>query len=399
MGAFESDAAVGLPTEAARARAGYRQPKFRRWMRELGWRYVVALAAVLFALFPLAWVATSSINAVDSLTTVSFFPSNTTTENYTDLFEGCAFSWGFPPFSCDSNTPVPTWLFNSVKIALIATVIQLACSALAAYSFARLRWRGRRTGLIAILLLQMFPQFLAFVAIFLLLDILSDTFGDSLQIPMILMLLTAAAGAVGVAAARARSSENDQLRRAAPWVIGGVGVLWVLGILSAVVPESAGSSWFDWDFGVTVFPSIGFNTHTGLILVYLGGAVGVNTWLIKGFMDSIPPSLDEAAKVDGATEWDVFSKIILPLTRPILVVIFILSFVGLYNEFILAQVLIRDVDQFTYATGLDLFVESEYAAKWGQLAAAAVIGSVPIIALFLATQDKIVGGLQGAVKG
>jgi len=156
---------------------------------------------------------------------------------------------------------------------------------------------------------------------------------------------------------------------------------------------------FSPSFGITVFPKIGLGTHTALILVYLGGAVGVNTWLIKGFMDSIPISLDEAAKVDGATDWDVFSRIVVPLARPILVVIFIITFVGLYNEFILAQILIRDVDQFTYATGLNLFIDSEYSAKWGQMTASAVIGSVPIVVLFLVMQDRIVSGLQGAVKG
>jgi ABC-type maltose transport system permease subunit len=116
-------------------------------------------------------------------------------------------------------------------------------------------------------------------------------------------------------------------------------------------------------------------------------------------MDSIPTSLDEAVRVDGGTDWDIFAKIILPLSRPILIVIFVIAFVGLYNEFILAQTLISDVDQFTYATGLNLFVESEYAAKWGQLSAAAIIGTVPILVLFLALQDRIVSGLQGAVKG
>ena len=105
------------------------------------------------------------------------------------------------------------------------------------------------------------------------------------------------------------------------------------------------------------------------------------------------------AKVDGASDWDIFSRIVAPLAKPILIVIFIITFVGLYNEFILAQILIRDVNQFTYATGLNLFIESEYSAKWGQMAAAAIIGSIPIVVLFLVMQDRIVPGLQGAVKG
>jgi ABC-type maltose transport system permease subunit len=283
-----------------------------------------------------------------------------------------------------------------VKIALIASTIQLALSALAAYSFARLRWRGRRTGLIAILLIQMFPQFLAFVALFLLLDTLQDTFGSAVQIDLWVVAIPLAVITLAVAWMAQRSDWQRSSKRNA-YIAAGVG----MGILAwALIGQLANTWWpFIANYKVTVFPKIGLGTHTGLVLVYLGGAIGVNTWLLKGFMDSIPTSLDEAAKVDGATEWDVFSKIILPLARPILIVVFILTFVGLYNEYILASVLIRDVPQFTYATGLTLFVESEYAARWGELSAAAVLGTFPILVLYWTLQDRIVGGLTGAVKG
>ena len=360
----------------------------RRYLREIGWRHVVAVVATLFALYPILWIMSSSINTVDTLTTVKFIPSETTFENFTSLFEGCSWSLGVPPFSCESTTPFPSWLWNSVKIALIASVIQLAFSALAAYSFARLRWAGRRIGLISILLIQMFPQFLAFVAIFLLLDTLEETFGDSVQLDlwMVAIALGLIALSLLFSVFREDGEWTTQGRKRVFIFTGFVGAL----VVWALVNPS---------YGVTAFPKIGLGTHTGLILVYLGGAIGVNTWLIKGFMDSIPTSLDEAAKVDGATEWDVFSRIILPLTKPILIVIFILSFVGLYNEFILAAVLIQDINEFTYATGMALFVESEYTAKWGQMSAAAVMGTVPILVLFWSVQDRIVSGLQGAVKG
>jgi ABC-type maltose transport system permease subunit len=386
MATFEQEAALPRAAESPRLMERRRLP-FVRWFRELGWRHLVALAAVFFALFPVAWIVTSSINTVDSLTTVNFVPTSTTLSNYTALFEGCGWEWGVPPFECSaSNTPFPLWLFNSVKIALIATTIQLLFSALAAYSFARLRWRGRRAGLISILLIQMFPQFLAFVAIFLLLQTLSNTFGDARQVAAWIVGLPLFVAGVGwFVMARRRDAEERYQRWSFYALIVGV----VFGLIAVLSPS----------FGITVFPKIGLGTHTALVLVYLGGAIGVNTWLIKGFMDSIPMSLDEAAKVDGATDWDIFSRIVAPLARPILVVIFIITFVGLYNEFILAQILIRDVDQFTYATGMNLFIDSEYSAKWGQMTAAALIGSVPIIVLFLVMQDRIVSGLQGAVKG
>ena len=123
-----------------------------------------------------------------------------------------------------------------------------------------------------------------------------------------------------------------------------------------------------------VIPAAGINTHIGLILVYLGGAIGFNAFLLKGFMDSIPNSLDESAKVDGATSWQVFWGIILPLTRPVLVVIFIISFIGFYGEVLLATFLLTDTSQYTYAVGLSLFTTSQYTAKWGLTTAAAVIG-------------------------
>jgi arabinogalactan oligomer/maltooligosaccharide transport system permease protein len=364
----------------------HRRMSAQRWFRELGWRHVVALFAIAFALYPFAWIVMSSINTVDTLTTVSFIPNETTFRNYTALFEGCSWHVGVPPFVCDTTTPFPLWLWNSVKIAIIASSMQLILSALAAYSFARLRWRGRRTGLITILLIQMFPQFLAFVALFLLLDTLEETFGEAIQVGLAVIMAPLVVIAVVLVFLARRSDWSARVKRNSYFFAGIVALLGIVAI-------------FEPGYGITLFPKIGLGTHTGLILVYLGGAIGVNTWLIKGFMDSIPTSLDEAAKVDGATEWDVFSRIVLPLTKPILVVIFILTFVSLYNEYILASVLIRDVDQFTYATGLALFVESEYAAKWGQLSAAAVIGTVPILVLFWALQDRIVSGLQGAVKG
>ncbi|NNK91718.1 MAG: ABC transporter permease subunit [Acidimicrobiia bacterium] len=388
MATYEHEATVPAPREEAQVvTARPNRPSFRRWFRETGWRHIAALLGVAFALFPIAWILTSSVNTLDSLTTVKFWPAETTWANYTGLFEGCTWDFGFPPFVCESSTPFPNWLFNSIKIALIASSAQLVMSALAAYSFSRLRWKGRRFGLISILLIQMFPQFLAFVAIFLLLDTLETTFPAARQAPIwvvVIPLLVIAIGAYAIG--RMRNWEKDRMR----WILWFVGGALAFGALAIYVGS---------DFGVTVFPKIGLNTHTGLIMVYLGGAVGVNTWLIKGFMDSIPTSLDEAARVDGATDWDIFAKIIFPLTQPILIVIFIITFIGLYNEFILAQVLVNDVDQFTYATGLNLFIDSQYTAKWGRISAAAVIGAAPIVVLFLIMQDRIVSALQGAVKG
>jgi ABC-type maltose transport system permease subunit len=358
-------------------------------MREVGWRYIVAALALFFALFPVAWVVTSAINPLNTLTTVQFLPKSTTFDNFTALFEGCNWTLGVPPFECpNTTTPFPLWLWNTVKISLLATSIQLILSALAAYSFSRLRWRGRRFALITVLLVQMFPAFLAFVALFLLIDTLEETFGEAVQTDLWVVAVVLVVVALFTLWLLNRpGSEASHRAKRWGWIFAAIAAL--IAVWAAINPG----------YGVTLFPRIGLGSHTSLILVYLGGAVGVNTWLIKGFMDSIPTSLDEAAKVDGATEWQVFWQIILPLTKPILIVIFILTFVNLYNEFILASVLVQGVDQFTYATGLALFVDSDYAAKWGQMSAAALIGITPILTLFWSLQDRIVSALGGAVKG
>ena len=388
MATFEHDSTIPLERPASdAARTEYvRRPNPGRWLRELGWRYLVGFLALVFALYPIVWIISASFNSVDSLTTARLIPPSVTLDNYTSLFDGCSWKLGMPPFECASTTPIPIWLWNTVKIGLIASTIQLVLSSFAAYSFSRMKWSGRRVGLIAILLIQMFPQFLAFVALFLLLDGLEETFGEPLQVDLWVAVIPLVILAAGVIWMSRRGDWDARMQRNAA-IFGGVVALIVVGAI--VAPT----------YGVTLFPKIGLGTHTGLIIVYLGGAIGVNTWLIKGFMDSIPYSLDEAARMDGATDWDIFSKIILPLAKPILIVIFILTFVGLYNEFILAAILVQDVEQFTFATGLNLFVDSEYAAKWGQLSAAALIGMTPILIIFWSLQDRIVSGLQGAVKG
>jgi ABC-type maltose transport system permease subunit len=149
-----------------------------------------------------------------------------------------------------------------------------------------------------------------------------------------------------------------------------------------------------------VFPFLGLNTHTGLILVYLGGAMGINIWLMKGFLDTVPREIDESAMVEGASNWQIFTKLILPLLRPILIVIAILNYITSYGEFVLARVLLKNTEQFTLMVGLQIFTQAQFQQRWGVFAAGALIGALPIMIIYLALQDQIVGGLTtGAVKG
>jgi arabinogalactan oligomer/maltooligosaccharide transport system permease protein len=284
-----------------------------RWAREMGWRHLVALLALVFALFPVVWIVSAAVNPLDAtLTGQQLIPDEPTLDNFRELLSG-------------DLVPYRTWFMNTLIIAGIAAAANTMLAALAAYAFSRMRFRGRRSGLLTVLLIQMFPQVLAFVAIFVMMDFIKD-----------------------------------------------------------------------------VFPAIGLGTRSGLILVYLGGAMGVNTWLMKGFFDTIPTDLDESARVDGASHNQIFFQIVFPLVRPILAVVFLLGFIFLVNDFILARAVLGlgDEQNYTLAVGLWNFVSDRFAARWGLFAAGALLAAIPIIVLFQFLQRYIVSGLtQGAVKG
>ena len=147
-------------------------------------------------------------------------------------------------------------------------------------------------------------------------------------------------------------------------------------------------------------PAIGLGTRPGLLLVYLGGAMGVNIWLLKGFVDSIPAELDEAAKVDGASPMQIYWLIFIPLATPVLAVVALLSFIGTFNEFILARLFLVDMSERTIAVGLQSFIGGQYSQNWGPFAAGSIIASVPIVIIFLSLQKYIINGLTaGSVKG
>jgi arabinogalactan oligomer/maltooligosaccharide transport system permease protein len=149
-----------------------------------------------------------------------------------------------------------------------------------------------------------------------------------------------------------------------------------------------------------IVPKLGLNTHASLILVYLGGAMGINIWLMKGYLDTIPRDIDESAMVEGATDWQIFTRLILPLLRPILIVIGLINYIGTYGEFILARVLLKSADQYTLMVGLERFAGAQFQQRWGVFAAGVLIGAIPIMIIYFALQDQIVGGLtQGSVKG
>ena len=179
----------------------------------------------------------------------------------------------------------------------------------------------------------------------------------------------------------------------------------LLAIAAAVVMLTASRVPYRWwrSRSVTWFHPAGLLlalTVVALILVYLGGVMGINVWLMKGFFDAIPRDIDESAMVDGASHWQTFRHLILPLVRPILAVVGILTFIGNFSDFVLARVMLQSTEEFTLMVGMYLFVSDQFSKNWGVFAAGGLIGGIPIVLFYLALQDQIVGGLtQGSVKG
>ena len=195
--------------------------------------------------------------------------------------------------------------------------------AAAAYAFSRMRFRGRRMGMLALMLVQMFPAVLAITAVYLLLTRILD-----------------------------------------------------------------------------VFPTFGLGHIWGTLLIYLGGALGVNTFLMKGYFDTIPVDLDESARIDGAGHARIFFDLIMRLALPILVVVFFVSFQSTFNELPIAQVTLSDSQNTTTAVGLASLVSNPLIQEWGLMAAGGVMMAIPLFTLFLFTQKSLVTGLTaGAVKG
>ena len=287
------------------------QKRLSTWIR-----LVIALLLIFFAVFPVLWIISASFSSSQSLSTQTLIPPRISFINYQRLF-------GLDPTYRFGDLVYQKWLFNSVKISTISTLLSLSITAMAAYAFSRMRFAGRTTILKAILLIQVFPTLVTIVAVYVLVFQIGE-----------------------------------------------------------------------------IIPRLGLNTHAGLIMVYLGGSMGINIWLMKGFLDTIPRAIDESGMVDGASHFQIFRHLLLPLLRPILVVIGILSFIGTYGDFILARILLNDVDKYTLMVGLQIFTAGQFDQKWGVFAAGALLGALPIMIIYLALQDQIMGGLTaGAVKG
>lgn len=289
--------------------AGAKRPRSRAG-GGVWWRHALAVLALIWSLFPIVFIVSAALNPGGSLETSELLPKSFGMVNFDTLFN-------------DANRPFLTWYKNSLIISMVGATASVFIGACAAFAFSRMRFMGRRPGLLALLLLQMFPALLAFVALYTTFVVVGD-----------------------------------------------------------------------------ILPAIGLNTPWGLILAYLGGAMGANVWLLKGYFDTVPRELDEAAKVDGASHARIFFTMTLRLVMPILVTVFMLSFVGLFSEFLLASIFLQNVDSQTLGVGLySMTIGRERNSLFGQFSAGALLASLPVVLLYLGFQKQLVGGLtQGSVK-
>lgn len=297
------------------ARQGQVNPNKRLWQVI---RWALLIFGCFYALFPIVIIISAALDPSNTLNGAGLFPKTIALDNFNTVLN-------------DPQHPFLKWIGNSIWVSTASTALTLFMCALAAYALSRFRFQGRQITMLSILVIQVFPNLLSVVAIYLLLQQLGQIFPAFAKLP---------------------------------------------------------------------FVGVGLNTHGGLIMIYVAGGLGFNTWLMKGYFDTVPRDLDESAMVDGATQWQTFYQIILPLIRPILAVIAVLTFIGTYSDFLLARILLTDNDKYTFAVGLSLFIDQQYSKQWGVFAAAVLIGAVPIVIMYLAVQRQISGGLTaGAVKG
>ncbi|HUF09341.1 MAG TPA: ABC transporter permease subunit, partial [Rhodothermales bacterium] len=141
------------------------------------------------------------------------------------------------------------------------------------------------------------------------------------------------------------------------------------------------------------------NSYIGIIIIYTASALPFTVWQMKGYYDTIPVALEEAARIDGCGPWQTFYKVVFPLAAPALVITALFSFMAAWNEYVVANVILQDTEMFTLPLGLKMF-QSKMSTEWGMYAAGSLIVSIPVVALFLVLSRYLISGLTlGSVKG
>ncbi|MDR3336522.1 MAG: sugar ABC transporter permease [Treponema sp.] len=261
--------------------------------------FILLLIITVFVLYPLVYVVSAAFSPGTSISDMAIIPFSrgVTTEHFAHLFK---------------NTDYPRWFRNTLIIAVSTSLLTVLVASLAAYVFSRFYFTFKKSMMLSLLVLQIFPSFVGMIAIYVIL-----------------------------------------------YRIGGLDRLW------------------------------------GLVLVYLAGNIPYNTWLVKSYVDTVPISLDEAARLDGANNLRIFFTIILPVIKPILIFLAISSFVGPWMDFIFPKMVLRSSENQTLALGLFSFV-TDRKNEFTNFAAGSVIVSVPFVIFFMVTQKMLVTALGSA---
>jgi ABC-type glycerol-3-phosphate transport system permease component len=265
--------------------------------------YAFLLALSIFSLFPLAWMGLSSLKRYQDI--YAFPPTYWPTDLSFTFYEKVL-----------TTTPFLSFFWNSIVVAALSTVISVAFAAMAAWSLARTRFRGRTLLMRAVLLAYLFPQILIVIPLF------------------------------------------------------------------------------------TIIARLGLaNTYTGLVLAYVTFTFPFSTWMLTAYFEKIPYEIEEAGRIDGASNFMIFRRLVLPLAAPGIVTVAIFSFINAWNEFLYGLVILGGGDKRTLPVGLYNFVGGEFA-QWGEMMAATTMTMVPTLVLFLIVQQRLAGGLTaGAVRG
>ena len=262
--------------------------------------YALLIFMALLVLTPIVWIIGASFNPMSSLLSATAFPENPTVLHYVKLIKETKFVY---------------WYANTLKIALINMAISVVLTSMTSDVFSRFRFKGKRAGLLSILILQMFPSFMGMMATY--------------------------------------------------------NILWQLNLL---------------------------DTHFGLILTYAAGQVPYNTWLVKGYLANIPRSLDEAAKLDGASNLRIFTQIVLPLMKPILIFVALSQFITPWMDFIFPRMILSSPEKKTLAIGLYDMINANTNNNFTTFAAGAILVAVPITILYVCLQKYLIQGVTAGAN-
>lgn len=265
--------------------------------------YIVLIIFTAFAIYPILRLISISLRPGDRLLTKSLaiIPPDATLDTFYQLF---------------FEEPFLLWMWNSLLVSAVVTVVGVGLAATAGYAFSRYKFIGREPAMFSLLATQMFPL-------------------TMLLLPLFIMLI--------------------KLKL--------------------------------------------YNTYWALIIAYSATALPFTVWQMKGYYDTIPFSLEEAASIDGCTPFYTFWRIVLPLAAPALVITALFSFMTAWSEYLVAAALIQDQQLFTLPLGLKMF-QSSLEVKWGLYSAGALVVSLPVVVLFIFLSRWLVSGLTlGSVKG